>query len=118
MTPTPELVEISSNPILVALRPFSRVDLPILIRSAFDQVYAFPGLGKQGHNIIVYRNGNLEAGVILVKDLDPPAGLVKSSTPSGRAVTATHWGDYSKMGETNQVILSWCKDQGVELAGT
>jgi effector-binding domain-containing protein len=37
--------------------------------------------------------------------------------PGGRVATATHWGDYGRLGATHQAVVAWCGAHGHALAG-
>ena len=102
-----------------------------------DQAYAAARNGAvqvDGQNVFVYRGGSpaddveVEFGVGVTAPFPPvgvgvtapfpPAGPVQySELPSGEVATATHWGDYGRLGEAHAAVIAWCQAHGRELAG-
>jgi effector-binding domain-containing protein len=108
-----------------------RAQLPIrrvsaLFAEYLNQVYAASRDGAiqlDGQNIFVYRDSgvsdesDIEFGVG-VKAPFLPAGAVRySELPIGEVATATHWGDYAKLGAAHDAVLAWCRANHRERAG-
>ena len=118
----------------VAARPIAAVRARVpsgAVSASFkqylDQVYAARAAGIQldGQNIFVYRavnepNGVVDAefGVGAKEPFTTVGSVVYSHVPSGEAATATHWGDYGKLGDAHEAVVSWCRANGRTLAGT
>jgi effector-binding domain-containing protein len=115
--PAPSIVEVQPARFIAASRPFNRAKRPSLIREAFDQVYAFKGLGKQGLNVILYRGTEFDAGVIVEREVVLPTDLSYLQLPGGRAVTVEHWGDYSGIPAAHEALQLWVEQQDLELDG-
>ncbi|HZP57974.1 MAG TPA: GyrI-like domain-containing protein [Dehalococcoidia bacterium] len=74
---------------------------------------------RRGHNVAIYHNGRtMTVGVqIDAAAFQPRAGVTLSATPAGRAATATHIGPYAEMRRTNDAIIAWCREAGLQLSG-
>lgn len=69
-----------------------------------------------GHNVVVYRNYDREAGVmtidvgVQVTELLPGDGtVVASSTPGGLVATTVHLGPYAELGKASSALHEFCK---------
>jgi len=100
--------------------------IPAIFGTYLDQVYAAARDGAvalDGQNIFLYREGSdgeveVEFGVGVAAPF-PAAGLVRyAELPAGQVATATHWGDYGRLGETHAAVIAWCRAHGHALAGT
>jgi effector-binding domain-containing protein len=98
-----------------------------IFKTYLDQVYAARSAGIQldGQNIFVYRavsgsQGLVDAefGVGVNAPFTSVGTVVYTHVPSGEVATATHWGDYAKLGSAHEAIVSWCRANGRALAGT
>jgi effector-binding domain-containing protein len=95
------------------------------IRQLLNPVWSFlgqhPGLRTDGHNIAVYWDesgaGSIEVGVEVVRTFEPTDAVVNSATPAGLVATTAHFGPYSELGPAHDAVRSWCKAQGLLLAG-
>jgi hypothetical protein len=93
--------------------------------SYLDQVYAARREGKvvlDGQNIFLYRDGSdgqleVEFGVGVASPFEAAGRVRYVELPAGRVATATHWGDYGRLGETHARVLTWCRENGHALAG-
>ncbi len=90
--------------------------IPAKIPELLDHVWAHVrghNIEGAGHNVVMYRDmGNeLTAGVVLPDDVaEPPAPLVLTNTPSGRAVTVRHVGPYSGIPEKVMALFAFCNE--------
>ncbi len=91
-----------------------------------DQVYAAARSGNiqlDGQNIFVYRATgepgvvDAEFGVGAKVPFADVGNVVYSQLPAGEAATATHWGDYSKLGGAHAAVAEWCRANNRQLAG-
>ena len=106
--------------------PIGRV--PATFRAYLDQVYAAARGGAiqvDGQNIFLYRStggqdGEVEAefGVGIGAPFAPIGNVHYSQLPDGEVATATHWGDYARLGETHAAVIEWCRANGRERTGT
>jgi effector-binding domain-containing protein len=102
--------------------------VPAVFREYLDQVYAAARAGVvavDGQNIFVYRGGrapddevDVECGVGVHGPFTASGAVVHATLPTGEAATATHWGDYSRLGETHAAVVAWCRDHGRTITGT
>jgi effector-binding domain-containing protein len=98
----------------------SRADLGASIRRTFDRVYAPGALSPgHGHNFVLYGDETADGLTMVVGVLDrQPGGAdpdVKAiHIPGGRVITATHWGDYGKMGATYNALVADVKAKGLK----
>ena len=101
------------------------------ISAAFGQylneVYAAAranGIPIDGQNIFVYRNTespnelDVEFGVGVSSRFAPNGSVAYAELPVGEVATATHWGDYARLGETHKAVIDWCKANNRKRTGT
>src|SRR5690348_5097125 len=98
-----------------------------MFKHYLDQVYAARPAGIQldGQNIFVYRavrdvKGFVDAefGVGAKEPFTQVGSVVYTEVPSGEVATATHWGDYGKLGVAHEAVVTWCRANGRSLSGT
>jgi effector-binding domain-containing protein len=96
-------------------------------RQYLDQVYAMARANAvpiDGQNIFVYRNTDVpnevdvEFGVGVTSSFSPNGAILYSELPVGEVATATHWGDYARLGETHQAVIDWCQANNRKRTGT
>lgn len=100
-------------------------DVPRRFPEFLGQVYTVAhdnGISLDGQNIFVYRclpDGavDVEFGVGARAPFPPTASVTCSETPAGIAAAATHWGDYARLGDAHDAVVTWCKAHDHELAG-
>ena len=92
-----------------------------------DQVYAAARAGSiqlDGQNIFVYRGAgepgvvDAEFGVGAKAPFAAVGNVVYTHLPAGEVATATHWGDYSKLGGAHAAVTEWCRSNNRRLEGT
>jgi effector-binding domain-containing protein len=87
-----------------------------------DKVYAFLNerqIGGRGCNVVIYEgDSTMIAGVEISGAFEPSGEVIAAATPAGRVATATHVGPYNQMGRTNEAILVFCRESGLQPAGT
>ena len=100
-------------------------DVPRRFADYLDQVYAASRTGAielDGQNIFVYRGdahgeADIEFGVGTKRSFDQIGSVVLCATPSGKAATTTHWGDYAGLAAAHDAVVAWCRSQGRSIAG-
>ena len=105
--------------------PMRRV--PARFAEYLNQVYAAGRAGAiqlDGQNIFVYRGGgtaddevDIEFGVGIKTPFSSAGAVHYSELPVGEVATATHWGDYARLGATHEAVLAWCREHHRRLAG-
>jgi effector-binding domain-containing protein len=107
---------------LAAIRATSsRAQLSKDIIRLLDQVW--PVLREQGvptgHNVVIYHGGPkmIDVGVEAFGEFAETRDLRHTATPSGEAVTTTHWGDYSKMQPAYAALERWWQENHRRPAG-
>src|SRR5262249_29981808 len=60
---------------------------------------------------------DVEVGVLVSRPLKSHAVVVSSALPAGEVATATHRGDYGKLGLTHDAVREYAAAHGRELAG-
>ncbi len=93
-----------------------------------DEVYGFvrarPQLatgtdGERWQNVMLYkdRTPDVEIGVLVSGPFEPEGHVILSELPGGEVATATHRGDYGKLGVTHDAVRERVAAEGRELAG-
>ncbi len=123
MNKAPELVDVDPMTFIASVGTVDdHTGIPPMIIKLLDEVWAHirdSQIEDHGHNIVLYRNhGNeLTAGVQVPDDTpEPPAPLVLSATPGGRAARLRHVGPYSTIPQSVQTLFEWCNENGHEVA--
>ena len=118
------LVSLQPRPTAVVVATTTWADFPSQWKPMLDKVWGFlrtapPGLYKDGHNIMLYKDSvpNVEVGVQVNRGFEPRGEVRPSSLPGGTAATATHAGPMDKIGDTHQAVRAWCADHGRHLTG-
>ena len=103
-------------------------EFPKLWGSLLGQVYEFvrprselaTGDGDElWQNVMLYKDQrpDVEVGVLVSGPFEGEGRVIPSTLPAGEAVTATHRGDYGKLGVTHAAVRDYAATQGRELAG-
>jgi hypothetical protein len=92
-------------------------DLAAAVRPAFDEIYAKPVTGA-GHNVLVYRPGTFEAGVLWESAAATPGHLRPKELPAGDCATAAYFGDYGGLGAAHEAVRELCRRLGRTPQGT
>jgi effector-binding domain-containing protein len=118
------LVSLQPSPTAVVVATTSWADFPSQWKPMLDKVWGFlrtapPGLYKDGHNIMLYKDNlpNVEVGVQVNRAFEATGDVRPSSLPGGTVATATHAGQMDKIGETHKAVRTWCADHGHRLTG-
>jgi effector-binding domain-containing protein len=121
-------LKIASPRAIAAVRariPIRRV--PAMFAEYLNQVYAAARDGTiqlDGQNIFVYRDvigakdeADIEFGVGVNAPFSPTGAVRYSELPVGEVATATHWGDYARLGQAHHAVLAWCQAHDRKLVG-
>jgi effector-binding domain-containing protein len=100
-------------------------ELPKEAGAAFDDVWALlrstegEGLRTDGHNAILYKDGqpNAEVGVLVTRAFEPSGRVVPSILPAGRVVRTIHRGDYDGLAGAHEAVRAWCDDNDTPVTG-
>ena len=119
------LARVEAQTIAVVKARIKMTDVPAAIFPMMDTVWAFirsRELTGHGHNVWLYRGTppgdmDVEIGVQLEPPFDPEGDVVHSQTPAGMAARTCHYGEYDRLPQVHQGLVSWCMGQGHELAG-
>jgi effector-binding domain-containing protein len=117
--------EVQAKPIGVIRRRACQSELSRVVPEGCGIVWNYfrslepPRKPQPGRHIAIYLDGeiNLEVGVEVTAPFEGDGTVVCSHTPAGLAATTVHVGDYGKLGNAHQAILTWCDQNGYRLAG-
>jgi effector-binding domain-containing protein len=112
----------------VVARSTTWVEFPRLWGSWVGEVYEFvrsrpelaTGVGDGlWQNIMLYkdRRPDVEVGVLVAAPFQAGGQVIQSALPAGLVATATHRGDYAKLGVTHDKVRDYARAHGRELAG-
>jgi effector-binding domain-containing protein len=108
-------------PLAVVRRRVRRAELGKAVQQGCGIVWDFVRAQQltAGRNVAVYLSDaiDLEVGVELPGEFLAQGEIVRSSTPSGHAASATHFGPYQELGVAHRAIHDWCRDNGYKLTG-
>jgi effector-binding domain-containing protein len=97
-------------------------EFPSRWKPMLDKVWGFlakapPGLYKDGHNVMFYKDDvpNVEVGVQVNRSFQGTEDVRASSLPGGMAATARHTGPIARIGDTHQAVCAWCAANGYRL---
>jgi effector-binding domain-containing protein len=121
-------VTVAPRPTAVVAKATTWNEFPRLWGSLLDEVYEFvrarpelsTGTGsEQWQNVMLYRDQrpDVEVGVLVSGPFQPEGSVILSALPAGEVATATHRGDYSKLGVTHEAVRAYSASHGRELAG-
>jgi effector-binding domain-containing protein len=103
-------------------------EFPKIWGSMLGQVYEFvrprselaTGDGDElWQNVMLYKDQrpDVEVGVLVSGPFEGEGRVIPSTLPAGEVVTATHCGDYGRLGVTHAAVRDYAATQGRELAG-
>lgn len=74
---------------------------------------------KGGRHVAIYWDNSIrvDVGAELLSSFEEQGDVVRSATPAGAAVTATHYGPYGGLGAAHKAIREWCQANSHKLAG-
>lgn len=117
-----------ARPTAVVAQTTTWKEFPRLWGPLLGQVYEFvrprPELGtgkgdELWQNVMLYRDQrpDVEVGVLVSGPFEPHGPVILSALPGGEVATATHRGDYAKLGITHDAVREYAAAHGRELAG-
>jgi effector-binding domain-containing protein len=122
------LITVEARPTAVVARATTWTEFPKLWEPLLDQVYEFvrprPELATgdddgQWQNVMLYKDQrpDVEVGVLVSGPFQAEGQVILSALPAGEVATATHCGDYAKLGVTHEAVREYAAAHGRELAG-
>jgi effector-binding domain-containing protein len=122
------LLTVAARPTAVVAQTTTWSEFPKLWGSLLGQVYEFvrarPELAtgdgeERWQNVMLYKDQrpDVEVGVLVSTPFQAEGSVILSALPAGEVVTATHRGDYSKLGVTHQAVRAYAAAHGRELTG-
>ena len=123
-----QFVVAEPRPTAVVAQATSWAEFPNLWGQLLGEVYGFvrgrPELatgsdGEMWQNVMLYkdRRPDVEVGVLVTAPFEPVGRVVTSQLPGGDVATATHRGDYARLGETHDAVREHAAAHGRALAG-
>jgi effector-binding domain-containing protein len=121
-------VAVEARPTAVVAQTTTWSEFPKLWGPLLGQVYEFvrprPELAT-GHgeelwqNVMLYKDQrpDVDVGVLISGPFQAEGPVILSALPAGEVATATHRGDYAKLGDTHEEVRDYAAAHGRELAG-
>jgi effector-binding domain-containing protein len=117
-----------ARPTAVVARTTTWNEFPRLWGVLLDQVYEFVRLRPElstgegdelWQNVMLYKDQrpDVEVGVLASRPFESHGPVVSSALPAGEVATATHRGDYAKLGITHETVRDYAEAHGRGLAG-
>ena len=121
-------VTVAARPTAVVAQTTTWSEFPKLWGPLLGQVYEFvrarPELAtgddaERWQNVMLYKDQqpDVEVGVLVSGPFQPHGRVIPSALPAGEVATATHRGDYAKLGVTHEAVRDHAAAHGRELAG-
>lgn len=121
-------MSVEARPTAVIGQTTTWMDFPRVWGPLLDQVHRFvrgradlaTGEGtEQWQNVMLYRDDrpDVEVGVLVSGTFTAEGPVIASELPAGEVATATHRGDYARLGVTHDAVRDHVAAQGRELAG-
>jgi effector-binding domain-containing protein len=121
-------VKVDPRPTAVVAQTTTWEEYPRLWGPLLDEVYRFvrsrtdlaTGEGAElWQNVMLYKDQrpDVEVGVLVTGSFEPEGRVVASELPGGEVATATHRGDYARLGDAHQAVRDVVAAHGRELAG-
>jgi effector-binding domain-containing protein len=122
------LVTVEARPTAVVAQTTTWAEFPNLWGPLLGQVYEFvrarPELatgdgGELWQNVMLYKDQrpDVEVGVLVSGTFQAEGPVILSALPAGEVATATHRGEYAKLGVTHAAVRDFAEAHGRELAG-
>jgi effector-binding domain-containing protein len=119
---------VGARPTAVVAQATTWTEFPKLWGPLLDQVYEFvrprpelaTGDGDElWQNVMLYKDQrpDVEVGVLVSAPIQATGPVIASALPAGEVATATHRGDYAKLGVTHDAVRDYAAAHGRELAG-
>jgi effector-binding domain-containing protein len=119
---------VEARPTAVVAQTTTWSEFPKLWGQMLGQVYEFvrprPELAtgngdERWQNVMLYKDQrpDVEVGVLVSAPFQAAGPVILSALPAGEVATATHRGDYAKLGVTHHAVREYAAAHGRELAG-
>jgi effector-binding domain-containing protein len=119
---------VGARPTVVVAQTTTWTEFPKLWGPLLGQVYEFvrprpelaTGDGDElWQNVMLYKDQrpDVEVGVLVSAPIQAEGPVIASALPAGEVATATHRGDYAKLGVTHDAVRDYAAAHGRELAG-
>ena len=116
------------RPTAVVAQTTTWAEFPSLWGRLLSEVYGFvrsrpelaTGSGNElWQNVMLYKDQrpDVEVGVLVSGRFQSEGAVIASELPAGEVATATHRGDYAKLGITHDAVRDYAAAHGRELAG-
>lgn len=121
----PVIEQVAAVPMAAVKARASQPQLPRVIPTALDAVYAAlrtGDYGPLGHYVVLYENWvdgvmDVHVGVALERPFPGVGKVIDAETPAGEAIHVVHFGEYSKMQPAHAAAQQAARDQGRRLTG-
>ena len=121
-------VQVAPRPTAVVAQTTTWEEFPNVWGALLGEVYKFvrprpelaTGDGDElWQNVMLYKDQrpDVEVGVLVSGPFQPHGRVIPSALPAGEVATATHRGDYAKLGVTHEAVRDHAAAHGRELAG-
>jgi effector-binding domain-containing protein len=119
---------VEARPTAVVAETTTWTEFPKLWGRLLGEVYEFvrprpelaTGAGDElWQNVMLYKDQrpDVEVGVLVTARFEPAGRVIASELPGGEVATATHRGDYARLGVTHDAVRERVVAEGRELAG-
>jgi effector-binding domain-containing protein len=119
---------VEARPTAVVAQTTTWTEFPNLWGQLLGQVYEFvrprPELAtgdahERWQNVMLYKDQrpDVEVGVLVSGPFQGEGSVTLSALPAGEVATATHRGDYAKLGDTHEAVREFAAAHGRELDG-
>ena len=123
-----KVVTVDPRPTAVVAQTTTWAEFPGLWGQLLDEVYGFVRTrgdlatgtgGERWQNVMLYKDQrpDVEVGVLVSASFEPEGRVTPSELPRGEVATATHRGDYTRLGVTHDAVRDHVSAAGRELAG-
>lgn len=121
-------MRVDARPTAVVAQTTTWKEFPNVWGPLLDQVYRFvrtrtdlaTGDGaEQWQNVMLYKDDrpDVEVGILVKGSFQAEGPVIASELPAGEVATATHRGDYARLGVTHDAVRDQVAARGRELAG-
>jgi effector-binding domain-containing protein len=119
---------VEARPTAVVAQTTTWQEFPDLWGALLGEVYEFvrprpelaSGDGEElWQNVMLYKDQrpDVEVGVLISESFQAEGPVIPSTLPAGEVATATHRGDYTKLGVTHETVRDYAAAHGRGLAG-
>lgn len=121
-------MKVDAQPTAVIAQTTTWAEFPSVWGPLLEQVYRFvrsrtdlaTGSGaERWQNVMLYKDDrpDVEVGVLVKGFFEGEAPVIASELPAGQVATATHRGDYGRLGVTHDAVRRHVAAEGREFAG-